>query len=778
VREGDRHSSGGAAVIEPQSMVSDGPPREAPDGPSLERADGTRGWNPFILSLAVLTAASWALLLILESQLTFFADEWKFILDRRDWSVGDFLDPHNDHIALAPVAIYKLLLSTFGMERAFPFQVTSTLVLVLSAVLLFVYLRRRVGDWIAVLGCALILFLGAAYIDLLWPFQIGFTGSVAAGLGALLALDRDDRTGDRIACALLVLSTSFSEVGVPFVAGALVNVLVGERSRIRRLYVAFVPLVLYAIWWLGWGHEATGTFSVDNVLESPKFAFDAASQAAASLLGLGTPLHASEHDPPASWRDPVGLNWGRVLLVVGIGLAVWRFRRLGGIPRSFWVALAIGASFWFLTAFNAFPPFRTPTTIRYQYPGAVFLLLIAAEVLRGVRLNRRALALGSAVTVLAVLSGLWFVQLGYSKRQKPLSDRLRGSLTAIEIARDRVQPEFGIFSGGFSPIIARSYLSAAGAYGSPAYSEPELASSPATARFAADNTLVGALGIELASEQAPPSRGQEGRATRCRTVTATPAGQTGLAFGPGEITLRPRPGTSAEVLLGRFADGFPVPLGRLRPGHASSVALPADRSPRPWRLGLRGEGRVTVCGARASTTTGGGATPTTPATTNGGGAQPVSAGVFVGKVDGTDAEVALVTNGERLSGAYLCSPNGAVWFRPATFAGGTADLVPRSGETLGEASFAGEGASGNVDLGGDSHSFSAELATGKAGLYRTTSGEPEGEGRVSETGWIVLPDGSKCGRTNSITPGGDFKTEPAPSRPKGHVTDFTNPFPF
>jgi predicted small secreted protein len=165
-------------------------------------------------------------------------------------------------------------------------------------------------------------------------------------------------------------------------------------------------------------------------------------------------------------------------------------------------------------------------------------------------------------------------------------------------------------------------------------------------------------------------------------------------------------------------------------------------------------------------------------TATAGRTQPVGAGVFVGRVDGTDAEIALITNGQHLSGAYLCSPNGAVWFRPATFAGGAAELVPRSGETLGEASFAGEGASGTVDVGGGSHDFSAELATGKAGLYRTASGKPESEGGVSETGWIVLPNGSKCGRTNSITPGGDFKSEPAASRPKGHVTDFTNPFAF
>ncbi len=134
------------------------------------------------------------------------------------------------------------------------------------------------------------------------------------------------------------------------------------------------------------------------------------------------------------------MDWGRILLVALVGLGAWRFRRLGGVPRTFWVALAIGASFWFLAAFNAIPEVREPTTNRYQYPGAVFLLLIAAELLRGVRPNRRALAVGSAVTALAVLSGLRFLHLGYENMRKPQSDLLRAQLAAIEIARDRLQP--------------------------------------------------------------------------------------------------------------------------------------------------------------------------------------------------------------------------------------------------------------------------------------------------------------------------------------------------
>lgn len=524
-------------------------------------------------------------MLALESQTTFFADEWSFLLDRRGWSVGDFLDPHNDHIVLAPVAVYKLLLATFGMDSALPFQVIATLVFLLSAVLLFIYVRGRVGDWPAVLGSGLILFLGASWIDLLWAFQIGFSGSIAAGLGALLALDRDDSVGDRIACALLLLSTSFSELGIPFVAGALVSVLLRGRSRIARLYVAFVPLGLYAIWWFGWGHEADSKFSLDNVLESPVFVFEAASQAAASLLGLATPL-------TGNGTRPVGLVWGEILLVAAVGAGIWRLRRLGGVPRTLWVALAIGGSFWFLTAFNADPPLREPTDGRYQYPGAVFLVMIAAELLRGVRLSRGSLALGSVVTALAVLSGLWFLHLGYSNILKPASDLVRARFGALEIARDRVQPGFPVYTF-ITTVDAGTYLSAVDAHGSPAYTESELASGTAARGAAADNTLVPSLGIGLATIQGSPDKG----AGSCGRVAAAPSGQTSLALGPGEVTLKPLPGASAEVLLARFADEFSVRLGILVPGQTSSFTLPVDRSSRPWRLGLRGAGRVKVCEA-------------------------------------------------------------------------------------------------------------------------------------------------------------------------------------
>src|SRR5947209_4080496 len=69
---------------------------------------------------------------------------------------------------------------------------------------------------------------------------------------------------------------------------------------------------------------------------------------------------------------------------------------------------------------------------------------------------------------------------------------------------------------------------------------------------------------------------------------------------------------------------------------------------------------VAGCGGRSSTTTN--ATSTAAAT--------VMRGVYVGRVAGTHAYIALVTNGSHLGGGYICDGYKlAVWLRPANLKG-------------------------------------------------------------------------------------------------------------
>ena len=44
-------------------------------------------------------------LLSLSRDLTFFLDEWDFLLHRRGFAADVLLDPHNEHIAVLPIAI-------------------------------------------------------------------------------------------------------------------------------------------------------------------------------------------------------------------------------------------------------------------------------------------------------------------------------------------------------------------------------------------------------------------------------------------------------------------------------------------------------------------------------------------------------------------------------------------------------------------------------------------------------------------------------------------------
>jgi hypothetical protein len=538
--------------------------------------------NPAIVCLAAAVFASGAILIALGSHIILNGDEWNLVLERQGWTAGSLLDPHQGHLVLALVVIYKVLLAAFGMASPLPFHVVSTIVYLLAAVLLFAYVRTRVGDWPALFGSGVILFLGASAVDLLSPFQMFFSGAIASGLGALLALERDDRRWDLAACALLVVSTSFSELGIAFSLGALVRIALGERPWQPRLYVPLVPMVLYWLWWLGWGHAGASYASLHNVATAPSYVFDAVGTALGALLGI---VSAGDQVPTA-----VGQPWAPALLVVGLALSIWALLRRGTVPRGLWPVLAIGLGFWVFAAINQ-NPLRAPDNARYLYPSAVFILLIAAELLRGVRIGGRAILAAAVVAVLAIGANLAFLSDAYKLFWKPGSELTRADLRALEIG-GRLKPSFvitrDVSAAPFFELKASTYLEAVRAWGSPAYTESELASAPENARAQADTVLGAMFDLKLtpvASVSGP-----------CKTVRTSPDAWTQARVGPGEIGLRKADGGAAQVALGRFSEELPIKAGTLAPGDEASLKIPMDRSSRPWRLGVKGHGAITMCG--------------------------------------------------------------------------------------------------------------------------------------------------------------------------------------
>ena len=204
----------------------------------------------FLLGIAAL--CSGAGLVALGSKLTFYIDDWDLLLHRPGYTVAAFLDPHVGHNDASLVAIYKLLQETFGMDSITPFIVVAIAWFLAAAVTLFFYLRSRVGEWLALAGAVSILFFGAAYEDLLIPFQISFYAPIACGLAALMAIERRTRNGDLLACVLLVFSLTINGLGLAFVVAC--AIVLATHGR-RRLWVVAVPAILFALWFAGWGHD-------------------------------------------------------------------------------------------------------------------------------------------------------------------------------------------------------------------------------------------------------------------------------------------------------------------------------------------------------------------------------------------------------------------------------------------------------------------------------------------------------------------------------------------
>jgi hypothetical protein len=227
------------------------------------------------------------------------------------------------------------------------------------------------------------------------------------------------------------------------------------------------------------------------------------------------------------------------------------------------------------------------------YPGAVFVLLIAAELLRGVRLGTRTLAVGTAVTAVAVVSGILFLRDGY-RLQLQDSEITQARLAALEIARQNVPPGLAVNLDVGTRIDTGAYFSAADAFGSPAWSESELASSGETERESADQLLANASGLRLG-----PATTSDQRHRTCLNVPKSPTGSQPQPLPPGAYTLT-SPTETSGVHLGRFAVNPTVDLGSLPPGRTVTLVIPSDRSSRPWRLVVVGSGVLSLCSASQS----------------------------------------------------------------------------------------------------------------------------------------------------------------------------------
>ncbi len=533
---------------------------------------------PALLLLAMAASAAWTLhvgrdLALNGDEVFYFAH---FVI--RDGVVAPlhgleyFFAPHNGHLVLGGRLAFETLFRMAGTDYLV-FRIAELAGILASVGVFFVLARRRTDPLIALAFSVSLLFLGYANETFLWGFNLHTVYSLGFGLGALLALEREDRAGDVAACLLLALSVITLEVGLAFAVGAAVSVLLRE-DRARRLWIFLVPVALYAIWWLWARKFGQSETELSNVHLIPKAILEGAAAVAGSVTGLN----------PTGSGTPAGqttVTMAGVILAalaaVGLGLRI----RVGGVPPTLWVSLAVLLAYWVQIAMGG----READSARYIFVAATMALLVAADALRGRRLPAPAIAAVFLVVALALPGNLAKLEDGRAM-MLPEAGTNRAEYAMLDLARERVSPDLVAANdprvqeaggGVFVPMPAGDYFEGEERFGPLGFSLQRLRGENLRVRSVADATLVAALELEAQPAPAPADPAS------CPSVTdATAKDAAYFNLLPGGALFGSRSGP-VEVAASRFTRGeLRVPLAELPAGGWAELRIPPDSAPDPW----------------------------------------------------------------------------------------------------------------------------------------------------------------------------------------------------
>jgi hypothetical protein len=485
-----------------------------------------------------------------------------------------------------PVAVYKILFHTAGLNHYPVYRLVLICMHLVAAVLVFMLAARRLSRVPALLATALILFLDAAWEDLLWAFQVGYLLSIVGGLAAWLLLERDDRRGDLAAMLCLILAAGSSSLGIAIMIGVALEL--AWKRDLRRAWLVAIPAALYVVWYLGYGENQVTT---QSLIDAPGFSADLAAAAFGGLTGRA-------------------LEWGRPLAVIGTALLLRRLLRGAPMTPRLVGLLATGISFWIITAL-ARSTLSVPETGRYMYLGAIVIVLAAVELLRDQPITRGAIALATPLVAFFAITGLTALHTG-STGLRWTSNRVTAELGAMEVAAPYAPPSYQLDRALAPDITAGPYLHTVRAIGSsPAESPRGILASGPDPRAAADRVLVELEMPRVAAPRATqltpaPSApavlmltsGTQALRGNCIALSPTPATtMTGLLQMPrGGALIRDRGAGPASFSIKRFGDVF-LPLAGAAQAHgAVAVTVLPDSAGVAWQLQVSSIAPVSVCG--------------------------------------------------------------------------------------------------------------------------------------------------------------------------------------
>ena len=297
-----------------------------------------------------------------------------------------------------------------------------------AAGMFFVFAARRVGAIAALAPTLVLLFFGSGYHHVLSGNGFGVLFTQAAGIGALLALEREDWRGDACACLLLSVALATYSEGLAFVVGAGVLILLGA-DRWRRAWVVLaggalrgmVPVVPVPVV----PGPSPGCWGGNRPLQPP-----ARPELGVQFVGHDRVIAGRTQLSSARFRLGPGhcvggslRTWPEAPAIADLPVSLGNDGRAGG-------PLADGGG-------GGTPPVRVPSASRYVYPTAIATLLVMAEAARGVRLQRGAITILYAVAAISLATNIALLRESAATLRR-IAVVYRADLTALDLDSGRL----------------------------------------------------------------------------------------------------------------------------------------------------------------------------------------------------------------------------------------------------------------------------------------------------------------------------------------------------
>lgn len=513
---------------------------------------------------------------------SFSGDEFSIVSLVARLEPSELFEPYVGHLVTIPLLVYRATLEVFGPGDYFAFQALTLASIFLLVWFLYLWARERVPPWVAVAPCLLLTIFPQDVLHYLAGNGFVIVFALACGLGALYAFERNSRKWDLVSFGLIILGLMTYTVGAAFAVGVLVAGLLA-RDR-RRVWVAALPLLAYAIWRLTVASSSGEAEDVGpdflNLLLLPAWTFQSIGGSLAALLGID--FEFAIPAPEARVGEFIVPVLATAFLVLG-GIVVGRGRAGSGLVVVAAVALALFASQ--TVVWGSFEARPGPGEDRYLYPGALVVVLLGLELARTLDWSPFRVKALWLVTIASLSSSIGI--LAASGNREALANLVRAEVLAVTLLDSTAEPP--AVRQQPRDALRRSFDSVDGArFGYLGFTESELAGSAVAWGSTVDAFLAESLDLRLRPvppgvvprDCAPAASG----VVSIRTRAELPVGGAILY---STRLLRP--------LLGRYGEGATVRVGNLPALRPALLRVPRDDGQTRWFLttGRRSSGTMT-----------------------------------------------------------------------------------------------------------------------------------------------------------------------------------------